>query len=298
VGVTIVVFLLLHASGDPAQMMLGQHATLEQITLFRQAYGLDKPLYVQYGLFVIQALQGDFGTSIAQNRPALETVLHYLPNTLLLTIVSTLIALVVAVPAGVIAGIKRNSIFDYLLMVGAVLGQSIPQFWLGLMLMLVFSVKLHWLPTSGVGSGMASVKHLILPALTLTPWFLALTARLIRSGMLEVMSQDYIRTAYAKGLTQGLVISRHAFKSAMIPLVVVIGLHLAYLIGGAIIVEIVFAWPGIGFLAYRSVLMRDYPVVLTIVTMVAGSFVVINILADIALAYIDPRIRFRGGEAQ
>jgi peptide/nickel transport system permease protein len=296
VGITIVVFLLLHASGDPAYMMLGQDATTEQVALFRQAYGLDKPIYVQYWVFISRVLQGDFGTSIAQCRPALEVVLYYLPKTLMLTIVCTLISLIIAIPIGVIAGVKRNSIFDYLLMGGAVLGQCMAQFWLGLMLMFVFAVKLCWLPTSGIGSGIGMVKHIILPVLTLSPWFIALVARLVRSGMLEVMSQDYIRTAYAKGLSQRLVLSRHALKNAVIPVIVMIGLQLGYLLGGAIIVEIVFAWPGIGFLAYRSVIVRDYPVVLCIVTIVASAFVVINTLVDIVLAYIDPRIRFREGE--
>lgn len=295
VGVTIVVFFLLHASGDPALIMLDADATPEEIAALHQAYGLDKPLYVQYGLFLFRALQGDFGSSLFMGRPVLELIFYHLPNTLMLAIASTIMALAVGIPAGVIAGWKRNSTFDYLLMGGAVLGQSLTHFWLGLMLMLVFAVQLQWLPSSGTGSGIATVKHLILPALTLTPFFLALTARLVRSGMLEVMGQDYIRTAYAKGLRQWVVLRRHALRNAIIPLVVMVAMHMALLLGGAIIVEIVFAWPGIGFLAYRAVLVRDYPVVLAIVTMVACAFVFINILADIALAYIDPRIRFTGG---
>ena len=281
--------------------MLGERATAEQVALFHEAYGLDKPLHVQYGLFLWHAIQGDFGTSIAQNRPALETVLDYLPNTLKLLVVAMILAIIVGIPAGVVAGMKRNSIFDYTVMGGAVLGQSVAQFWLGLMLILVFAVKLGWLPTSGTGSGaglVVQLKHIILPALTLTPWLLTLMARLTRSGMLEVMRQDYIRTAYAKGLSQRLVLIRHALRNALIPVVTMAGLSLAYKLGGAIIVEIVFAWPGIGFLAYRSVLNRDYPVILCIVTIVAAAFILINILVDISLAYIDPRIRPTGGKAQ
>jgi len=294
-GVTFVVFFLLHSTGDPAQIMLGTYATEEQIALFHQAYGLDKPLLHQYGLFVLNAIQGNFGVSIAQNRPAIEVVLTYLPNTLLLAIVSTLIALVVAIPCGVIAGVRRNSVFDYLLMGGAVLSQSVAQFWLGLMLILVFAVQLHWLPSSGTGEGIDRLKHMILPALTLVPWLLAVTARLTRSGMLEVMRQDYIRTAHAKGLTQFVVLRRHALRNALIPVITMIALNLAYLVGGAIITEIVFAWPGIGFLAYRSVLTRDYPVVLAIVTIVAAAFIIMNILTDIVISYLDPRIRIKGG---
>lgn len=298
VGVTLVVFLLIHATGDPALIFLGHDATPERIALFNKAYGLDKPLYVQYGLFLFHVIQGDFGTSIIQGRPVIEVILNYLPRTVILALVSTTIGLLVGMTAGIIAGWKRNSIFDYLLMLGSVLGQSAAQFWLGLMLMLVFAVKLGWLPTSGTGSGLVSIKYLILPVLTLTPWFLALTARLVRSGMLEVMRQDYIRTAYAKGLSQWLVITRHAFRNALIPLVTMTGLNLAVLVGGAVIVEILFAWPGIGFLAYMSVLHRDYPVVLGVVTMVAVVFITVNILVDIILAYIDPRIRLTGGKAQ
>ncbi len=232
--------------------------------------------------------------SIGHAEPVTGVILNFLPNTLALGLVATVLSMMVGIPAGIIAGIKRNSVFDYILMIGAVLGQSVTRFWLGLMLMLLFCAKLQWLPSSGIGDNLSEqLRHIILPAITLTPWFLALVARLSRSGMLEVMRQDYIRTAYAKGLPSNIVLIRHAMRNALIPLVTATGMHMAWLFGGSLIVEVVFAWPGIGFLAYRSVLDRDYPVILGVVTMVASAFIFINLLVDILVAYIDPRVRLR-----
>ncbi len=295
-AVLTVVFFLMHASGDPAITMLGQDATEEQIENFRRAYGLDQPIMVQYGQFLIHAIRLDFGVSILQARPAIEAVLDYFPNTLKLAGVAIIIGLAVGIPIGIIAGVRRNSPFDYLLMGTAVIGQSAPGFWLGIMLILVFAVTLGWLPTSGTAAGTEGIRYLVLPALTLCPWFLTLIARLTRSGILEVMRQDYIRTAYAKGLSKLTVIRRHALKNAAIPLVTMTGLNLAHMMGGALIAETIFAWPGVGWLAYRSVLTRDYPVTLAIVALVAIAFVTINILVDIIIASIDPRIRLGRGE--
>ncbi len=296
-GISIIVFLLLHASGDPAMVAMDTGSTKEEIAAYRKAWGLDQPLHVQYLSFVWRAAKGDFGMSMAYGRPAGEVVWNRLPNTIQLALLSVLISLAVGVPAGIIAALKRNTIFDYALMLIVAFGQSVAQFWLGLMLILFFSVKLNLLPTSGMGSGASWIKHIILPALTLSPWLMTLSARLVRSGMLEVMRQDYIRTAYAKGLSEKIVLTRHALRNALIPLLTMTGLGLGYMMGGAIIVEIIFAWPGMGQLAYSSVLRRDYNVVLCICMLVASAFVVINLVVDIIIGTIDPRYRakIKGG---
>lgn len=283
----------MHASGDPIHFLVAPEATEEELEEVRVAYGLDKPLYVQYGMFLSRMITGDFGKSLGFAKPAGPLVLERLPATLKLTLAALSISLLLGIPAGIIAAVKRGTIIDNLVMIGSVFGQAFPEFWLGLLLILVFGVWLGWLPISGTGSGLISVKHVILPALTLSSWLMALVARLTRSGMLEVLRQDYIRTAYAKGLSRQIILTRHALRNALIPVISMTGLSLAYYTGGALIVEIVFGWPGVGQLVYTSILKRDYNVVLTVVTVVAIAFVLINLLVDIIIAYVDPRIKLR-----
>jgi ABC-type dipeptide/oligopeptide/nickel transport system permease component len=292
-GVTLVVFLLLNASGDPSHFMLPPEATEADRQAFRRAYGLDQPLWVQYGRFLWNAARGDLGRSFAYRAPAVEVLMERVPATLELALASTLLALLVGIPSGVIAAFRQNSAFDYLVMVSATLGQSIATFWLGLMLVMFVSVQFGLLPASGRGSW----AQLILPAITLSTWLLALLARMTRSAMLEVLRRDYIRTAYAKGLEPRAVLVRHALKNALIPIITLLGVSFSYQMGGAVVVETVFNWPGVGTLMFDSVLRRDYPVVLATVLFVGLAFVAVNFLVDVLYGAIDPRIRLSGVSA-
>jgi ABC-type dipeptide/oligopeptide/nickel transport system permease component len=287
IGVTAVAFVLLLSTGDLTQVLLPMQATDEVRAAYREAYGLDRPIPIQYAHYLSRLVQGDFGRSFAYNRPAMEVVVERLPATLELSICAMIIALLIAVPAGVISAVRRNSVFDRASMLLVLLGQSVPTFWLGIILILVFAVHYGVLPVSGRGS----LTQLVLPSITLAMWLLALTARLTRSGMLEVLSQDYIRTARAKGLNEVTVTMRHALKNALIPIVTVVGLQFGGLLGGAVMTETVFAWPGVGTLVLDSILKRDYPVVLAALMLVAGGFVLINLVVDLLYSYLDPRVR-------
>lgn len=287
VGVTLVAFVLIQISGDIALLMLPRDSTEAQRADFRRVYGLDQPLLVQYGAYVSQLAHGDFGRSFVYGQPALQVVLEHLSATVELTLVAMAIGVGLAIPAGVISALKRDSIVDRVITLLVMLGQSIPAFWLGMLLILLFAVSLRILPASGRGT----LANLVLPGLTLAMWPLTLTARLTRSGMLDVLSQDYIRTARAKGLTEVLVTSRHGLSNALIPIVTVLGINLGGMLGGAVLTETVFAWPGLGTLVLSSVLARDYPVVLAALECVAFSFVLINLGVDLAYGYLDPRIR-------
>ena len=289
VGVTALAFALLELSGDPTQVLLPAQASDEVRAAYRAAYGLDQPLPLQYAHYLSRVAQGDFGRSLAANRPAVQVVLDRLPATIELSLTAMLIALLIAIPVGVLSAARRNSVVDRAAMLVVLVGQSVPTFWLGMLLILVFAVHFQLLPVSGSGTP----AQLVLPSLTLAMWLLALTARLTRSGMLEVLSQDYVRTARAKGLDEWRVTMYHALKNAVIPIVAVLGLQIGGLIGGAVMTEIVFAWPGVGTLVLDSILKRDYPVVLAALVMVAGGFVLINLLVDLLQAYLDPRIRLR-----
>jgi peptide/nickel transport system permease protein len=287
IGVTAVAFVLLLSTGDLTQVLLPMQATDEVRAAYREAYGLDRPIPIQYAHYLSRLVQGDFGRSFAFNRPAMEVVLERLPATLELSICAMLIALLIAIPAGVISAVRRNSVFDRAAMLIVLLGQSVPTFWLGIILILVFAVNFGVLPVSGRGS----LAQLVLPSITLAMWLLALTARLTRSGMLEVLSQDYVRTARAKGLNELTVTMRHALKNALIPIVTVIGIQFGGLLGGAVMTETVFAWPGVGTLVLDSILKRDYPVVMAALILVASGFVLINLLVDLLYSYLDPRVR-------
>jgi ABC-type dipeptide/oligopeptide/nickel transport system permease component len=285
------VTLLIHlVPGDPVQIMYAQSqsTTPEQLEQIRHNLGLDRPIYEQYGIYMGRILRGDFGTTIRGNQPVLPLLLLRLPNTLLLTATSMVITMLVGVTAGFFAAYRRGTWWDATLMTGAMVGISVPSFWLGLILMYVFSVKLGWLPISGSG-----LKNLILPALTLGLANAATIARLTRSSMLEVFSQDYLRTARAKGLGEALVLSRHALRNGLIHIVNMLGLQFTYMMGGAIVVENVFAWNGIGRLAIQSIFQRDYPTIQGFILIFAVVVVTVSILLDVLYLWIDPRITYR-----
>ncbi|HET7874858.1 MAG TPA: nickel ABC transporter permease [Methylomirabilota bacterium] len=288
-GVSVVVFLILHLTGDPAALLLPPDATAEDIARFRKAMGFDDPVWKQYGRFLKGALQGDFGESLRHGEPAMALVVERMPATFELAGAALLLALCLAIPAGIVSAVKRNTPVDYVATVGALLGQAMPTFWLGIMLILVFSVRFNLLPSSGRGD----LQHLILPAVTLGLFTTARITRLTRSGMLEVLGQDYIRTARAKGVSERPVVWKHALKNASIPIVTIVGIELGTLLGGSVITETIFAWPGVGRLSVQAIFNRDYPVVQAAVFLLASTFVIVNFLVDVIYTYLDPRIRLR-----
>ncbi|HEY9666065.1 MAG TPA: ABC transporter permease [Coleofasciculaceae cyanobacterium] len=319
-GITLLVFLLLHLiPGDPAQILAGQRATPETIETIREQLGLNKPLPVQYILFLGNLLRFNLGNSIISGVPIIQDIATRWPATFELAVAAMLIALVLGIPAGVLAAVRRNSAIDNLTMSSSLLGVSMPVFWLGLLLIYLFAVNLQWLPPGLRISQEAALTfksitgfyvldailqlnwmvlmdvlaHLILPALTLSTIPLAIIARITRSAMLEVLSQEYIRTARAKGVLERWVIFKHALKNALLPVVTIIGLQFGALLGGAILTETIFTWPGIGSWIYDGILNRDYPVVQGGVIFVAISFVLINLIVDISYAFLDPRIQYQ-----
>ncbi|MBD2088602.1 ABC transporter permease [Microcoleus sp. FACHB-1515] len=287
---TIAVTLLIHlVPGDPVQIMYAQSqsTTPEQLEQIRHNLGLDRPIYEQYFLYMSRILRGDFGTTIRGNQPVLELLLVRLPNTLLLAISSLIVTVVVGITAGFFAAYKRGSWLDTILMTGAIVGISIPSFWLGLMFIYIFSIRLGWLPVSGT-----NLQNLILPALTLGLANAAAVSRLTRSSMLDVLSQDYMRTARAKGLKEQVVLSRHALRNGLINVVNMLGLQFTYMMGGAIVVENVFAWNGIGRLAIQSIFQRDYPTIQGFILIFATVVVIVSIILDLLYVWIDPRISY------
>jgi ABC-type dipeptide/oligopeptide/nickel transport system permease component len=287
-GVSFVVFLILHLTGDPALVLLSPEATAEDVRRFREQMGFNDPFLVQYGRFLAGALQGDFGQSVRHGEPAFWLVVERLPATFELAGAALLLALVLSIPAGIVSAVRRNTVLDYVSTVVALLGQSMPTFWLGIMLILLCSVYLQLLPSSGRGT----LEHLILPAVTLGLFTTARITRLTRSGMLEVLNQDYIRTARAKGVSDPPVVWKHALKNAAIPIVTIVGIELGTLLGGSVITETIFAWPGVGRLSVQAIYNRDYPVVQASVFLLATTFVLVNLLVDLVYTYLDPRIRF------
>jgi peptide/nickel transport system permease protein len=244
---------------------------------------------VQYGRFLFGALHGNFGQSVRHGEPAFSLVVERMPATFQLSGAALLVALCLAIPAGIVSAVRRNTILDYISTVVALLGQSMPTFWLGIMLILVFSVQLNLLPSSGRGT----LEHLILPAITLGLFTTARITRLTRSGMLEVLGQDYIRTARAKGVSGPPVVWKHALKNAAIPIVTIVGIELGTLLGGSVITETIFAWPGVGRLSVQAIYNRDYPVVQAAVFLLSSTFVLVNLVVDVVYTYLDPRIRLR-----
>ena len=297
-GVSVVVFLVLHLSpGDPAEIMLGSQATQEDLVRLRADLGLDEPLPVQYARWLGHVARGDLGRSIWMKRPVLGEVLERLKATLLLTGTALLLSTVGGIALGVLSATRPNSLLDRLSAVASLFGASMPVFWLGIVLMVIFSLWLGWLPASGMwapyggGDLRDLLAHLALPALTLCAASITIVARLTRSTMLEVLGQDYIRTARAKGLVEARVVTRHGLKNAMIPIVTVVGVQAGYLLGGAVLTETVFAWPGVGTLMVQGILARDFPLVQGCVLVIALSFVLINLVVDLLYGWLDPRIR-------
>ncbi|MFS8627862.1 MAG: ABC transporter permease [Limnochordales bacterium] len=289
VGVSIVVFWMIRAiPGDPARVLAGEGAPLEVVERIREQYGLNEPPHVQYMVFLKHLLQGDLGRSIRSRRPVTEEVAARLGPTLELAAGSMVVAIVIGVSTGILSAVRPNSWIDAVSTFIALVGISMPVFWLGLMLMYFFSYELGWFPTAGRGTW----RHLVLPSLTLGLSTAAIIARMTRSSMLEVLRQDYVRTARAKGLHEWAVVLKHAFRNALIPIVTVTGLQMGSLLGGAVMTESVFAWPGIGRLMVDSIIARDYPVVQGAVLVVAVGFILINLLVDVLYAYINPTIRY------
>ncbi|HET8531470.1 MAG TPA: ABC transporter permease [Methylomirabilota bacterium] len=287
VGVSLVVFGLVHLSGDPVLLMVSSDAPPDVVATTRHALGFDRPLHQQFTDYVTRAARGDLGVSLRSSLPVALLIRERLPATVELTVAALLLAVAVAIPAGIVSAVKRGSALDRLAMVGAVAGQAVPIFWLALLLIAFFGVYLRWLPVFGRGS----LAHLVLPAVSLSTVILGRLARLVRSSMLEVLGQDYVRTARAKGVGEVRVLAGHALKNAAIPIVTLLGLQFAQLLGGAVVTETIFAWPGIGRLVVEAIFNRDFPVVQGVVLVVSLIFVAVNLLVDLAYAALDPRIR-------
>ncbi|MCD6508595.1 ABC transporter permease [Candidatus Poribacteria bacterium] len=316
-GVAFIVFMLMHlAPGDPIELMIGEagHVTKEEIEALRREYGLDKPLHEQFAAFLLNALRGDFGRSFSEQQPVISLIKSRLPATVELSLASFLIAVVISIPLGVLSAVYRDSIFDRIVTFLSLGGISFPSFYLGLILILIFGVGLEVLPISGrstfgaephritglylldslitldVRALLSSIRHLILPAITLGGIAVAVTVRMIRANMLEVLEQDYIRTARAKGLPEWKVVMKHALKNALIPTVSVLGLQIGVLLSGNMIVETVFSWPGLGSLAVNGIYARDYPLVQGIVMVYAATYVLVNLAVDILYIWLNPRV--------
>ncbi|HEV8306279.1 MAG TPA: ABC transporter permease [Methylomirabilota bacterium] len=285
--VSTVVFVVMRLSGDPVPLLLPPDAPIAEMNRVRRDLGLDRPLAVQYGVFLVAVARGDFGRSIHFRQPAMEVALSYLPATFELGLAAFVIAVVVAFPVGVLSAIRRNSVLDHAAMGLALIGQSAPTFFIGILFILVLSLRLDLFPTSGRGDW----HHLVLPALTLGAFAMASIARITRSAVLEVQRADYIRTARAKGVGEFLVVAKHTLKNAALPILTITGLQFGTLLGGAVVTETVFAWPGMGRLAIQSIYNRDYPVVQSTVFLAAVLFIAINFVLDLLYGVLDPRAR-------
>lgn len=309
IGMTVFVFLLLHlAPGSPVYRLVGEQTTPEEIVELERKFGLDQPLHVQYFRFVSGALQGDLGTSVIYSTSASDLLFERLPATLELTLAATVLTLIVAIPTGIIISVRRKTWVDYAGTLFTIAGVSVPSFWLGLMLILIFSVDLGWFAVSGKGPPLVdaivdavylefgtlgeSLRHLVLPAITLSAFQLAFLSRLTRSSILEELGQNYVRAARARGLPRFLVITKHALRNALLPVLTVFGLELGSLIGGAVITEGVFAWPGVGQLIFQAVSGRDYPLAQAGILIIGTFVVLLTFLVDLAYGFIDPRIRY------
>lgn len=284
---SLTIFLFVRVTGDPAALLVEPGASDDDIAAIHQQFGLDKPLWVQYGLFMMNLFRGDFGRSFYYQTPVLSLYFDRLPNSVLLASVAMTFSLVVGIPTGVLAAVRTGRFWDSAGKIFALLGLSLPSFFVGLLLILLFSVYLGWLPSSGSGG----VLHILMPAFALGWYFAASHMRLTRSSMLEVLGSEYIKLARLKGLPQSLVIAKHAFKNALIPVLTLAGINLVLMINVAVVVETVFAWPGIGRLLYEGISFRDFPVVQGVVIMGGIMIVFVNLMVDIAYAVIDPRIR-------
>ena len=284
---SLTIFFFVRVTGDPAVLLVEPGASKADLEQIRQQFGLDRPLFVQYGHFVSALVRGDFGQSFYYRTPVLELYLSRLPNSLMLAAAAMTLSLLIGIPSGILAAVRVNGWWDRVGKIFALLGLSLPSFWVGLVMILFFSVYLGWLPSSGAGT----VWHLIMPAFALGWFFAAAHMRMTRSSMLEVMGSEYVKLARLKGLPERMVITKHAFKNALIPVLTLAGINLVIMVNVAVIVETVFAWPGIGRLLYEGVAFRDFPVVQATVLLGGVMIVVVNLLVDILYAVIDPRIR-------
>ena len=287
-AVSILVFLLVYLSGDPIRLLAPLDAKPEDVERIRMLYGLDQPLIVQYWNFLVKAAQGDMGESFRYHQPALKMVMDKLPATIRLALFSLTLTILIGIPLGLWAGSKPNSVVDWVVSLITFVGISIPSFWLGIVLILVFADKLRWLPPSGAESW----RNILMPGITLSIYSIGLLSRLVRSTLIDIMQRDYIRTARAKGLQERIVLYRHALQNTMIPTVTVLGLQLGALLGGSVVVESVFAWPGVGWLMLQGIQNRDLPLVRAVVLVIGLGFVIINLAVDLLYSRLDPRIRY------
>ena len=306
-GVTMVSFLSLHLAGDPTLMYVSERATVEEIEQTRRNLGFDRPIYVQYIDYLSNLVRGDFGDSLGAKTPAMGLVMDRMPATIELTLFAMFIATFFSIPIGLFAAIKRGTAYDGGIMMFAIFGQSMPGFWLGLMLLLYPGLNWGWLPISGhipllkpmfagdwetvLTNLPSAAEHLVLPGITIAMFSLSRNARLIRSSMLEILNQDYVRTARAKGLRENAVVVRHAFRNALIPFVTILGLEFGFLLSGVVVVETVFSWPGVGRLTFNAITQRDIPVVQATVVIFSLMFVGLNLIVDLVYALLDPRVR-------
>ena len=311
IGVTLVSFLALQAGGDPTYLFVSERASQEEIEATRQALGFDRPLHVQYLSFVRDLSRGDFGQSLSYRQPAMGIILEALPATIELTVFSMVIALLLAIPLGILAAIHRGTAWDGSVTTFAMLGQSIPSFWLGIMMILFFGLYMRLFPISGhvpfltpllagdLGTAFSNLPrtlfHLVLPGIAVGTYSLARNTRLVRSSLLEVLEQDYVRTARAKGLSEKRVLIHHALRNAWLPLVTIVGLEFGFLLGGVVVVETVFSYPGIGRLLFAAINQRDFPLVQAGVILLAGIFILLNLVVDLVYVRLDPRMKLSGG---
>jgi peptide/nickel transport system permease protein len=286
-GVSALVFFALFLTGDPAALMMSPDASVAEIDAFRKAMGFDDPIWLQYLRFLGNLFQGDLGLSLRYQQPATALLFDRLPATGVLALSALVWSSIIGIILGVISAVRKNSGLDFVIRVIALLGQAVPVFWLALLMILLFSLKLRWLPSSGMGG----VQHLVMPSLALGAYYVSAMTRLVRASLIEVLGQNYIRTARAKGLSQWRIVVRHGLRNALIPVITVQGMYFAALLGGALVTEIVFAWPGIGRLAVEAIQNRDFPVVQAVVLFTAAVFVIANFLVDIAYTWLNPRIR-------
>jgi len=297
IGVTLILFTLMYIiPEDPAKLILQKGATPEALQNLREKMGIDKPVYVQYWRYIKQLAKGDLGISYRYRRSVNSILADHYPNSIKLALAAIIIEIIIGIFAGIVSAVKKYSFWDVLVTVSTTIAVCIPVYWLGMMMQIAFGLKLGWLPMSGMGDG--SISYYILPAITLASVSTAFVARMTRSTMLEVLSNDYITTAYAKGLSTNMVIGKHALKNALIPVVTLIGMDLGALMGGAILTETVFSWPGVGRTIYLAILQRDAPVVIGGTIILVMIFVVMNLIVDIIYAFLDPRIRYEKKEIQ
>ena len=295
-GVATIVFCLMFiVPGDPARLLMGQHGDDDTLRVIRHEMGLDKPVYIQYARFIGRLFVGDLGMSYRQQRPVTQIIRERFPATAKLAVASMVLAIIIGITAGILAAVFRNTVLDWLVMVFSLSGISMPVFWLGMMLILLLASGAGWFPVGGYGRS-GDIRHLFLPALSLAAISTGYIARMMRSSMLEVIGKDYIRTARAKGLSEKAVILRHALRNAFIPVITIIGINFASLLGGAVATETVFAWPGLGRAVVDAIRVRDLSVVEGCVIFLAFIFVIVNLLVDISYAWLDPRIRLEGND--